>query len=564
MSDMWKNWEGQVADHKYQLLRFLGSTDHSVVFLAEFHDPDPRQAAIKFVSADFAGREQQLETWKAAAQLTHPNLLRIYGSGSCKIDDMDLLYVATEYAEENLAQVLPHRALTAEETTEMLNAVVNALWFLHGRGLVHGHIKPSNVLASSDHLKLSSDTIVPAGEVREMRRQRSAYDPPELPTSPYTAAVDIWSLGITLVEACTQQPAVLPFNERAEPIVPSTMPEKFLEIARETLRRDPNARWSTAKIAEQLNLTPLVVKAAAAAAGASAPAPAPVASGSTAVSTAPLPPPARPSPAISPLDVPLSKEPAVPLNKLPRPAAKHHEPALPPLRTDSPKQQTVELPNYVLPLFASALGVIALIVLFFILHPRTRPEVNASASISNPPANTVTSANTANTASGSTPAAKPPVRQATPANVPPQKPSASTASAQPAASAATNVASNVNTANPPLAHTGAATKELSSDADQGEALDQVTPQVSPKALATIHGTVRVAVKVQVDPAGRVSDATLDNPGPSHYFADLALKAARQWVFTPPETNGHSTPSQWLIEFGFTNEGAKATASQLEP
>jgi TonB family protein len=559
MSDMWKNWEGQVADHKYQLLRFLGSTDHSVVFLGEFHDPDPRQVAIKLVSADISDKEQQLEAWKAAAQLTHPNLLRIYGSGSCQIDDMDLLYVASEYAEENLAQVLPHRTLTTEETSEMLNAVANVLLFLHGKGLVHGHIKPSNVLASTDHLKLSSDTIVSAGEVREMRRERSAYDAPELPTGPCTAAADIWSLGVTLVEACTQQPAVLPYNERAEPIVPSTMPEKFLEIARETLRRDPNARWSTAKIAEQLNPPPLAVKAAAAAAGTNAPAPVGSAGATTAPATA-APAPIPLSPAISPLDVPLSKERAVPLNKLPHAPAGRHEAALPPLRTDSPKRQTVELPNYVLPLFACALGVITLIVLFFVLHPRTRPEVSASASISNPADTPVRPSNAAKAPSSSAPVAKAPIRQATPANAPPQKPPASTAPAQPTASAA----SDANTTTPPPTDTGAATKNPSSEADRGEALDQVAPQASPKALSTIHGTVRVVVKVQVDPAGNVSDATLDNPGPSHYFADLALKAARQWVFTPPEADGHSVPSQWLIEFGFTNEGAKASASQLEP
>ena len=63
MSETWKKWEGQVVDHKYQLLKHVGSTDHSVVFLAEFHDPEPRQVAVKFISADFAGREQQLAAW---------------------------------------------------------------------------------------------------------------------------------------------------------------------------------------------------------------------------------------------------------------------------------------------------------------------------------------------------------------------------------------------------------------------------------------------------------------------------------------------------------------------
>ena len=95
-------------------------------------------------------------------------------------------------------------------------------------------------------------------------------------------------------------------------------------------------------------------------------------------------------------------------------------------------------------------------------------------------------------------------------------------------------------------------------------MDQVEPQASAKALSTIQGTVRVGVKVHVDAAGNVSEATLDNAGPSHYFADLALNAARRWVFTPPEADGHSVASDWLIQFHFTHSGVQSTPQQLAP
>jgi TonB family protein len=68
--------------------------------------------------------------------------------------------------------------------------------------------------------------------------------------------------------------------------------------------------------------------------------------------------------------------------------------------------------------------------------------------------------------------------------------------------------------------------------------------------------VHVRVKVHVDAAGNVSDAVLDSAGPSHYFADLSLKAAKQWVFTPPEIDGHSVPSEWLIQFNYSNAGVQ--------
>jgi TonB family protein len=90
------------------------------------------------------------------------------------------------------------------------------------------------------------------------------------------------------------------------------------------------------------------------------------------------------------------------------------------------------------------------------------------------------------------------------------------------------------------------------------------PEVSEKALATIHGVVRVGVRVKVDPTGNVSGATLDSAGPSPYFADLAMKAARRWQFTSPESDGHSIPSEWLIRFHFTPSGAKAIPTQTAP
>lgn len=90
------------------------------------------------------------------------------------------------------------------------------------------------------------------------------------------------------------------------------------------------------------------------------------------------------------------------------------------------------------------------------------------------------------------------------------------------------------------------------------------PEVSAKARATIHGHVRVAVKIHVDAAGAVSSAILDSPGPSAFFADSALKAAHQWAFTPPERNGKSVESDWILHFVFTASDTKVTPLQTAP
>jgi TonB family protein len=56
--------------------------------------------------------------------------------------------------------------------------------------------------------------------------------------------------------------------------------------------------------------------------------------------------------------------------------------------------------------------------------------------------------------------------------------------------------------------------------------------------------------VQLDPDGKVSSAELANPAPSQFFADLALKAARQWQFAP------FSPST-VVRFDFTPTGTAA-------
>ena len=60
MSEIWKRGEGQIIGQKYQLRQYVGSTDHSAVFSAEYRDPEPRKAAIKFLSADIPQAEQVL------------------------------------------------------------------------------------------------------------------------------------------------------------------------------------------------------------------------------------------------------------------------------------------------------------------------------------------------------------------------------------------------------------------------------------------------------------------------------------------------------------------------
>lgn len=63
--------------------------------------------------------------------------------------------------------------------------------------------------------------------------------------------------------------------------------------------------------------------------------------------------------------------------------------------------------------------------------------------------------------------------------------------------------------------------------------------------------------MSVDPSGNVVEETLEDPGPSKYFAILATDAARKWTFAPAD-NGN--PREWLLHFEFSQDGATAHAT----
>jgi len=273
MSETHKKWQGQVVDGKFVLGEYLGGSHNTAVFVTEHGDKNPQKSAIKLTPADPASAERQLALWRRSAQLSHPNLVSILQFGRCKFQNNDMLYVVMEFQEENLSQILPQRPLTPAEALVVLETALDALAYLHSQGLVHGRIKPANILATGDHIKLSSDTIAPIDESRRALEEKTAYDSPESTTVPLSPAGDVWSFGVTLVEALTLR---VPTLQNAEHILLDSLPSPFLEIARNCLRSDPARRWSIAEIAACLNpnsAKPAAPTSAASSAGSPAAAP---------------------------------------------------------------------------------------------------------------------------------------------------------------------------------------------------------------------------------------------------------------------------------------------------
>jgi TonB family protein len=168
-------------------------------------------------------------------------LLRLLRTGSCRVNQFTLDYAVMEYADENLAAVLTERALTAWEAREMLEPLLAALAYIHGEGMVHGHLKPANVMAVADQLKLSVDGISRVGDLGVAPSTPGRYDPPEFRDRGCSPVGDVWSLGMTLVEALTQR-LPSPAGRKQPPVLPATLPAEFVPLARACLLPDPRRR----------------------------------------------------------------------------------------------------------------------------------------------------------------------------------------------------------------------------------------------------------------------------------------------------------------------------------
>lgn len=229
MTDAWRPEKGEVIDGRFPLLEYLGSSENAAaVFRTEWDGATDKKAAIKIIPVTLCNPETELSRWQVAQGLSHPNLLRIFCSGRVRVRDTDMVFAVMEFADEDLSQILPQRPLTADEVRQMLPPILDALEHLHSKRIAHGRLKPKNVRAIGEQLKLSTDGIIPFNEATP------------------NGDVDISLLGALLVEALTQKPPTVPAT--GEMTVPSSLPVPFLEIARHCLSHDPQQRWAIADV----------------------------------------------------------------------------------------------------------------------------------------------------------------------------------------------------------------------------------------------------------------------------------------------------------------------------
>jgi outer membrane biosynthesis protein TonB len=464
MTPDWKRWEGDVVSNEFPLEQFLGAGEQGAVFRTRLASG---AGAIKLVPAPRAQAEELVERWDRASRLDHPHLLRILKTGTWLKAGIPVAYVVMEYAEENLGAVLAERALTAEETLEMLQPAAEALAFLHGRGYAHGRLRPSNIFAVNDTVKLSSDAV-------------SSGD----------TWADLGAVAATTIQVLTRKP-VSASDSDSDTSVVEGLPPVFQEIVRNCAGRN-GRRWSAAQLEDWLR-SHLISGVGQDSTHASSLAATP---GST----------SRLSPAISTAPTRVGR-PKAGKSKVTYYAVVFGLILVAVVTVGSILSHRT--PDSVTP------------------APTTTAKASEPAPVATPLTPSPAPSRTASErrAKAAKPSTTPATTPATTPTTTPSEPAAKRESAPPTTDHA--VATDPAASGDAAVATPPAPRRVVGAS--GDVVHEVIPEFTAKARRTVHGTVNVVVRVVADQSGHVTDAALESKG-SPYFGKLLLQAARGWQF----------------------------------
>lgn len=200
--------EGALVE-RWRLVRKLGEGGMGVVWLAQREGSEHR-VALKLLHLPLltaSARKRFSVEQRALARLDHPGITRLVDGG---VSANGLPFLATEWVDgPSLNSWCDQRRLDVRARVELFVEVCAAVHAAHQRLVVHGDIKPSNVLVDRDgHVKLCDFGIARLLDADEPSTTRSTLraltpryaSPEQVRGEPVTTASDVYSLGALLYE----------------------------------------------------------------------------------------------------------------------------------------------------------------------------------------------------------------------------------------------------------------------------------------------------------------------------------------------------------------------------
>ncbi len=255
-----------ILNKRYRLLAEIGVEKMAIVFRGEDTWRD-MTVAVKVLRQAYVENEAFLTRLRSQAQalagLVHPNIVATYEMGQ----DGDYHYLVMELVEEPTLKELLQVGIpfSIGQSLDIVMQICHAVGHAHRAGIVHGDIKPQNVLVTADgRVKVTDFGIASAFSAASVIEGEIIWGTPDY-FSPEQAAgesaspaSDVYSIGVLAYEMLTGR---LPFEAdtgmgvalkhlREEPVplrqLNPEVPPQVGRIVRKVLAKEPSARYRTA------------------------------------------------------------------------------------------------------------------------------------------------------------------------------------------------------------------------------------------------------------------------------------------------------------------------------
>jgi WD40 repeat protein/serine/threonine protein kinase len=231
-----------------------------------------RKVALKFLSTrDAEARQRVLSEARATARLSHPHVVSVYSVGQHR----GRPYLALEYIEgPTLRQRFVDERPGLREALRIALAIADALREAHRTGLVHGDLKPDNVILPPDgRLRLVDLGLAQLLDGKELAKGSGSHSiggtpiymaPEQWRNDPMTGATDVWGLGLLLAELLSgrralgwatdvsQLAAFMESPEPVKPLDPDVAPTAVRELVARCLEKDLALRPTADAVVKEL------------------------------------------------------------------------------------------------------------------------------------------------------------------------------------------------------------------------------------------------------------------------------------------------------------------------
>jgi len=263
--------DGRVQVGRYQILETLGTGAQSRV-VRGFDPLIDRQVAIKLLSPELARGEARTRFFREArvvGKLSHPFVITLHDMGI--EESSSTPYLVMELVEgQSLEKMLTSGSVPYATACAWTAQVATALHAAHRRNIIHGDIKPANILITTENRTKLTDFGMArlashdTGDT-SLLGTPAYWCPEQIMGRPQDARSDIFSLGVVLYESLT---GISPFAaeslqkvcnhvlsstplpvSRINPSIPTVVDE----LVAGCLAKDPNQRFANADaLAERL------------------------------------------------------------------------------------------------------------------------------------------------------------------------------------------------------------------------------------------------------------------------------------------------------------------------